>query len=218
VPSTPERIVRLRDALDPFDGHELRRLARYCAKASELRESQFLAEPQTIEASVGEPGPLTYEITNASRAVVNAVVPPLRVLYTPQEAASFARVRSLLAQHTGARTSPSAAALHEALRSYKRSIADVMAFDPDMGMYNVNGGVVTVIHKPSTREIFEDWLYGEYLHDDEDRLDRIDAWRSIGVHEFQFLQTMRGLATVYAAFATDLIQPILDQPALALAA
>lgn len=33
-----------------------------------LRESRFLAEPQTIDASFGSPGPLTYEITNASRS------------------------------------------------------------------------------------------------------------------------------------------------------
>lgn len=202
-------------ALTPFELSDIARLRRYAQKAHELRDSQFMREPQEFRPSTDEYGFVTYEISNASREVVSAIMAPLRLLYSQRDNVSFARTRAMIGQHAPAQGTAAAECLRERLRDFKKGLQEVMAVDPDMGQYQVDeAGEITTIHEPTTHEIFEDWLYGEYLHDDEDRLARIESWRSIGIHEFLFLRTARDLVTVFADFASEIVSPILGEPAL----
>jgi len=56
-------------------------------------------------------------------------------------------------------------------------------------------------------------LYGVYLHDDEDKLERVEEWKLLPVHQFIFLQIATNLARAYFAF-TGIVREVLDEPAL----
>jgi len=209
VPTIATTSLDLESALDKFGQVELQRLRRYVEKADELRGSQFLSEQQAFQPQTDHAGHVTYEITNATREVVSAIIPPLRMLYSQNDNVSFVRVRALIGRHAAARKTAEGDRLLEILTLYKLRANQILTFDPDMGMYEVGEmGEVTPTHKPTTREIFEDWLYGEFLHDDEERLARIEGWRSIGIHEFLFLSTARQLAVLYAQFGNRVVRPI----------
>lgn len=206
----------LESALAKFERLELQRLRRYAEKADQLLKSRFLQEQQTFNPSTDANGVVIYEITNASREVVSAVIPPLRLLYSQRDNVSFVRVRGLIGRHAATRGTKEAARLLEILNLYKLRANQILSVDPDMGTYHVDErGEITPIHVPTTREIFEDWLYGEFLHADEERLARIDGWRSIGIHEFLFLSTARQLSVLYSEFSDRIVRPIVDRPGLA---
>ena len=210
--SAPKNPLDLANALTAFEPAELARLRRYRKKTDELRHSRFMCEAQEFRPWTDENSIVFYEISNASREVVNAVVPPLRLLYSQRDTVSFARIRAMIGGHCSSRGTTDAESLRELLRLFKERVHKVMAVDPDMGHYRVESGQVIEAHEPTTREIFEDWLYGEYLHDDEERLARIDRWRGIGIHEFLFLEAARELAAAYVDFADAIVSPILDDP------
>jgi hypothetical protein len=66
----------------------------------------------------------------------------------------------------------------------------------------------------SPREVFEDWMYGERLHDDEDRLARIAPFRDSGVHRFTALSVGTDLMRVYVSLSHWLLPPVLAEPSL----
>ncbi len=216
LPAAANTPLAFRHALTAFQRADLERLRRYHRKAEELRASHFLSEPQHFRTRTDSRGQVAYEISNASREVVSAIVAPLRLLYSQRDNVSFNRIRAMIGRHASSPPTKDAAALLALLAFYKTRLNQGMSFDPDMGIFHVDeAGEVTPIHVPTTREIFEDWLYGEFLHDDEERLSRIEDWRSIGIHEFLFLSTARELATLYVEFADRVVGPILNEPRLA---
>ena len=40
----------------------------------------------------------------------------------------------------------------------------------------------------SPEDMFWDWVYGVYLNDDVDRLGRVEAWKPIAAHKFNFIK------------------------------
>jgi hypothetical protein len=204
----------IRDALVPFDPAELERLRRYARKAEFLRCSEFFRQPQSFSPVVNEDGVVSYTIGNASAEMINAITPPLRLFYSQRDNISFARIGSMVGLHASQRATVDSAALLGSLKAFRQRLTEILSEDPDMGMYTFKDGAVTARHKPSMKEIFEDWLYGEYLHDDEARIARIEAWRGIGIHEFLFLSTARSLGAAYIDFASDVVEPILAELSL----
>jgi hypothetical protein len=56
-------------------------------------------------------------------------------------------------------------------------------------------------------------MYGVYLHDDADRLARVQSWTPEPIHRFIFLQMAHDLARIYYAF-TGIVNEVLAEPAL----
>jgi hypothetical protein len=58
------------------------------------------------------------------------------------------------------------------------------------------------------------WLNGVYFHDDEDRLERVEALRPSGFHHNLALCAGRDLTSVYLDFSTQIVKPVTDDPTL----
>ena len=63
-------------------------------------------------------------------------------------------------------------------------------------------------------QALNDWLNGVYFHDDEDKLERVDALRPFGFHHHLALCAGRDLTSVYLGFSTHIVKPVTEEPAL----
>jgi hypothetical protein len=73
------------------------------------------------------------------------------------------------------------------------------------------GNVVSESLPPE--QVFLDWVYAIYLHDDEDRLARLADWDPIPVHRFNFLQMAGDLSRAYYGFS-GIPREVLTEPTL----
>ena len=60
------------------------------------------------------------------------------------------------------------------------------------------------------RQIFEDWMYADYLHDSEKRRLRIEPFRFDGSQEHTFLAILWMLAVNYVVFSKFFVEPLID--------
>jgi hypothetical protein len=74
------------------------------------------------------------------------------------------------------------------------------------------GNLVRTEEVPAS-EPFLDWMYGVYLHDDEERLARVQSWAPQPIHRFGFLQMADALARIYYGF-TGIVNEVLVEPGL----
>ena len=110
----------------------------------------------------------------------------------------------LIGQHT--RANSDGEALRQALGRVER--ATQIAHNGEGIQLHVDDGQI----KPG--QALDDWLNGVYFHDDEDKLERVDALRPFGMHHYLALGAGRDLSSVYLGFATYLIRPVTEEPVL----
>jgi hypothetical protein len=129
--------------------------------------------------------------------------------------ASFPQTLEILRSHIKGRGDPSADWFHKVLDNKEARVAEIKSTSL-IGLYAESVGAEgqTVSEAASPEETFLDWLYGVYLHADEERLARVEFWRPLsGAHEFNFLQMADSLAREYYGF-TGIVKEVLDDPAL----
>lgn len=216
------RDVVFADALTPFAREEQARLVRYVVRAERLHRCSFWGRQRSLTIKAGMDEPLTFEMPDHDDPfdeATDAMFQRLRHFYQRgvKRAASYERISGMLREHAKAAGTAEADRLLQLLDHCDALVENAAMSGPGIGLVreHFDEATGTTTSYPTTpREVFEDWLYGEYLHDDEDRLARIEPWRDLGAHLFTALAVARDLAQFYIAFSNDLVQRVLDEPSL----
>jgi hypothetical protein len=213
---SPPPEFELKQALTPFSPEEARQLRRYVQLATELKESAFFQQRrQSLEIKVSEEG-TSFDLPHGEdEELITVMVARLRKLHTegPSGTASFIRIVRLLRAHMFEVDNVSADWFRIVLDHYQ-SGADRASRTALIGLTiePIDGqGKAPIPISPE--EMFWDWVYGVYLHDDPERLARVEAWKGIGAHKFNFLKIASDLTRVYFGF-TGFVQGVLDAPEL----
>jgi hypothetical protein len=207
-----EQRIAFADALRPFDGEEHNRLARYLQRVDKLTASRFFESEGKITVSFKrEEGWRTDTTYVDDEEAIDAMLQRLRILYAPgrETAASYPRTTALLRAHI--LPTVEGGRLTDALNEYdkiQKSILD----EPDeshigLAMVTTDEHGDEVARRVITPgEAFLDWLYGEHIHDDEDRLARIEPWRELGLHRHVALNTAIALTRLYNYFGIRVVR------------
>jgi hypothetical protein len=120
----------------------------------------------------------------------------------------------MLREHNEGRTNPSGDWFRQVLDSRKKRSEEILNTSL-IGLVTEQRdeqGNVTSTHLDADQP-FWDWVYGVYLHDDEEKLARVKQWSPIGAHRFMFLQMAWDLTSVYYGF-TGIVREVLGEPVL----
>jgi len=199
--------IDLPSAFRPFIPDERDRLRRFAAKTVELRELSFVQQGSpTLHMKSGSEG-FSYVLgPDVGRERVTSALVPVRILYRRDENISFVKTVELLVDHVD-ETRDDSAALRALLERARQGIAAVFSNTTIVFLDRGTDDGTLV----DGRQIFEDWMYGDYLHDDEQRRERIEPYRFDGSQEFTFLQLLWSLAVGYIVFSELFVEPLLDK-------
>lgn len=129
--------------------------------------------------------------------------------------ASFKRTLRMLREHTATRDNASATWFRHVLQGHQTAIEEINRTSL-IGLVreqvDSEGNVVST-EQVSPAETFWDWVYGVYLHDAEDKLARVESWRPISLHKFNFLQMATDLSRLYYSFS-GIVREVLAVPTL----
>jgi hypothetical protein len=211
------------EALAPFSREEQLRLVRYTVRADRLARCSFWEREQkmTVTGGEGQGQPLTVEMPHAEDPfdeAIDAMFQRLRIFYQPgrKSAASFERIIDMLREHASVNSSAESekflGLLDECTQVHEKAASTSPGIELTIEIANSAGIQVSSTTDP--REAFEDWLYGEYLHDDEVRLARIEQWRHLGGHLFVALAVARNLGRFYVSFSNNVVERVSAEPTL----
>jgi hypothetical protein len=213
----PPANFSLRDALTAFSADEVVRLERYNRRATELKDSRFFQTPAKFTMNVVAGRDATFDLARGEdEEQVTTMVTRLRNLHEEGRpgTASFPRTVSLLRGHTKGK-SPSARWFRVVLDDRQANVPHVTSralIGLAREYVDKDGNVIRSEDVPPD-EPFLDWMYGYYLHDDEERLARIQSWAPQPIHRFNFLQMASELARIYYGF-TGIVKEVLAEPSL----
>jgi hypothetical protein len=209
--------------LTSFTPEEQARLVRYTVRGKRLASCSFFERAkQGVNLNMSAGGELTSTMRHVNGdddEAIDAMYQRLRIFYSPGRptSCSFPRTIAMLREHSTAKGTPDSQMLLELLDQ-------VVAWEEQAATGGAGIGMVTETRQPDgsksthtvePREAFEDWMYGEHLHDDEDRLARISHFRAHGIHQFTALTVATDLANVYLWMSRHLIAShVLNEPAL----
>jgi hypothetical protein len=215
--SLPEDI-NFPNALTSFSGEEQARLVRYAVRAQRLSDCSFFNSGQgrtAVNSRVDKP--TTVEMPHADDAddeVIDAMFQRLRILYAPGRlsSASFTRTVQLLRIHARAKGTEDSRVLLKLLDELVETEKQVVEAGGGIGRVVETRGSDGSLVSCTTpaREVFEDWLYGEHLRDDESQLVRIETFRDVRVHHLEALAVASCLASFYVSVARWLLPHILN--------
>jgi hypothetical protein len=221
APEIEEQVPRFRErpaeAFSPFDESERVVLRRYVTQAEDVQNCGYWKWGEKLQLKIqgirgiDAPPSLSYPGEDMLRSLL--VV--LRPFYLEREAASFKRVRSMLARHAKACGGDVADEALDELLAYKKGEAQM--FSSSMIRMQVESSDEdgnTQARTITPRDIFEDYLNGTYFHREEERRQRTDAWEAFPFPKFIFIQSATDAARVYVHLA-GLVSAILAEPALA---
>lgn len=192
---------------------EAESLHRYCDAAIDLAASQCLAHPSTMSVDVktNERGELEESVTFdfPSAELVRGFVALFRQFYAPDEAASFAKARNLVAIAARESDDSEAARRKAELGAWGKAHSRLLAHNlkelvgfalADTGRFERDG--IPDGGKP--RELISVFAYGEHLHwgDQREVVREWDADAFLGPwNKMKFLEVCSGLAYFYMGFA-----------------
>jgi hypothetical protein len=216
--ASPPPDFDLREALEPFTAEEVRQLRRYIELAQELRDSRFFEQyRQTFEIRFSE-GTMTSELPfGEDDELITTMVARLRKLHSPgREAgtASFERIVRLFRAHGDVIDNASADWFRKVLDHYQAQV-ELASTSALIGLAKerVDEEGDTVSETVSPADMFWDWVYGVYLHDDPGRFARVQEWSFTGAHKFNFLKMASDLAKIYYSFL-GIVRDVLEEPGL----
>lgn len=205
--------VPITEAFAPFDAAETRRLRRFVKRVEQLRGSSFFETPgHQITATYAGGGQFNIRAESAGDEAVRAVVGPFRELYTDSEPTSAMSALKLLESHARAADRECNERLIEQLRAVRRAIKERRQRDP-RGVFleeQADGGSAAV----PPHQIIDTWLYGEYLHYDPAKADRIEEHEGITeMLRFSLESAIRDFTEFWARIA-ELAGAVVDTPEL----
>jgi hypothetical protein len=147
------------DALEPLDDAQRRVVERFIERSRKLAESSLVRTEVRLIWTSGQGG-MEASVEYAGDELVQAAVVPFRALYRDEEPASFKRVHGIL--RSQAADSPAGTELVELLDELGRGYRNLMQ---SAGPVPVPAGGLGGEGGPplKTRQVIEDWLYGEHF-------------------------------------------------------
>ncbi len=205
------------DAFTPFSSDELRRLERYATRTHELFDCPFIQQEQvSLTLSGGSGLGLTTSFAGVQDQELRGALMLLRPLHLQTEKAGFAQVQAMMKRHARGKGTPEGKQAVAAVKSYTKALNSIRR-DPELVQLREQrvDAAGTVLHERDVppERIFDDFLYGLYFHEDEERIARIGDWLPSEIQRFIFIGTVRRVARVYTAFAGT-PRAILREPSL----
>jgi hypothetical protein len=206
------------EAFTPFASDETARLERYAARTRKLFECSFIQRAETTWTLTGGTGrAVTSSIAGAGadEDELHEALMLLRPLHLQNEKAGFAQIQAMTKRHAHEKGTPESKRALVAIKSYTAALKHILR-NPDLIQLREerldDTGEVDA-QEVSPERVFDDFLYGIYFHEDEERISRIGDWLPAEVQRFIFLGTVKRVAQVYTGFAGTPVA-ILREPAL----
>lgn len=179
---------------DPFSPQEIAAMRRHVRLANDLgRCRYFTEEVRSLDVSMDKGVTTSWEMTLPEAGATRDMVGLLRQLFGDRERASFASMIAMLRSHADTK-SPEGQRLLEVIAAHDNLKQKALA------SWDLTGGQDSSPQPPLN--VFLDWLYGEYLHSDADRAERIENLNTdFRIYEWQFHWIAERLAFLYARFA-----------------
>jgi hypothetical protein len=188
------RVERSAFTSEPFTRAELAAMRRHIQLVESLRRARYFAEEErSLRVTMGNGVMTSHEMTVPDAGATRDMLAVLRQIFSDRERGSFASMLSILRTHSN-RDTPQGQRLLEVLESFDGMRRLVLR------SWDLTGGQSSSTHPPLT--VFRDWMYGEYLHSDPikaERIEQLDSpWR---LYEWQFHWIAERLASLYSRFA-----------------
>lgn len=208
--------IHFASALTSFAEAEHERLARYLELVDKLVRARLWQAPAkfTMTWQREEAMQVSEAPWDKDPEGLDAMMPRFRNLYASgrSTAASFPRALELIRSHVAVTTDGQRLAAE--LAEYE-SVRDRILETTPMGEIAMvtqdDDGNVVERRVITPKEALEDWMYGEHLHDDEVRLERLKPWRAFGVHRNVAVTTAWNLTQHYHHFAVVVVKPIVEE-------
>lgn len=186
-----------------FAPEEIAAMERYVWLADELgRCRYFTEEERSMHVTMDQGVTTSFEMNLPDAGATRDMLGLLRQLFGDKERASFASMTALLRSYADAQ-SAEGQKLNDVLGRYellKQGVLDSWDVQP--------GGTENEPHPPLT--VFLDWMYGEYLHSDAEKAQRIkELDGGQGLYEWQFHWVTERLAVLFTRFA-QVVKATLD--------
>lgn len=185
-------------------------MKRHVRLTEELRRCRyFTAEELSMQVKADKGVVTSWEQTLPDRGATRDMVGVLRQLFGDRERGGFASMLALLRRHAAPATDEGAkllAALN-ALETHRQQVLSSWA----VGIHTDDEGPAAPV------DVFLDWLYGEFLHSDASRAEKIERLDGpYRLYEWQFHMVAERLAAVFsrlalivaAALAEERLQPL----------
>jgi hypothetical protein len=178
-----------------FTRDEIAAMRWHVRLADELRACRYFTQEErslsvTMDAGVTKSWEMNLPEPGATRDMLSL----LRQLFSRKERSSFDSMVGLLQRHADG-ASPPGRQLREALATYeeaKQGVLDSWDAQPE--------GTEVSPQPPLT--VFLDWMYGEYLHSDAEKAERIEELDTpFRLYEWQFHWVVERLAILFTSFA-----------------
>lgn len=176
-----------------FSADEISAMRRYVDLTDDLgRCRYFTEEDRSLSVTMDSGVTKTWEMTLPESGAIRDMLGLLRQLFGDNERASFTSMTAILRRHADS-ASPSGQSLLDVVGAFERAKQGVLdSWDAQPG------GSETSPHPPLT--VFIDWMYGEYLHSDADKAQRIEQLNDFQLYEWQFHWVAERLAILFAGF------------------
>jgi hypothetical protein len=213
---SPPTDFELQKAFEPFSADESSRLRRYVELCEELRRSRFFDQyVQRLEIKASS-DTISFDLPYQDDEAVTTMAARLRKLHLEERAgaASFPRTVRLLRQHAKRRRNPNGDWIRKLLEHFEKQVelaTQTVLIGLARETTDAQGNVITEAVTPD--ENFWDWVYGELLHDDVARRERLRAWAPIEAHRLNFLQIASSLGKIYYG-SSGIVREVLEEPAL----
>jgi hypothetical protein len=142
-----------------------------------------------------------YLVEYAGDEAVQAALLPFRALYRDEEPASFKRVLGILRARAVGRGTEASNKLVELLdelgRGYRNILRSAGPIPLPPGGLGGSGDAPPV----KTRQVIEDWLYGEHFHWDAEKAQRLAEFEPPEMLLFSFVSAIHHASFVYARLA-----------------
>lgn len=179
-----------------FSDDEGAALQRYLKLADELRRCRyFTQEERSLTISMADGITTSHEVVLPDAGATRDMLGVLRQLFGDRERASFASMAALVLRCANEATKEGRLLLQivHRFQYLRQGVLDSWDARP--------GGSEDKPHPPLT--VFLDWMYGEYLHSDADKAERIARLDGgpMRLYEWQFHWVAERLAALYTSFS-----------------
>jgi hypothetical protein len=190
---------------EPFSSEEIGSMARHVRLVDELSRCRyFTTEERSLHVTMDEGVTTNFEMTLPDAGATRDMLALLRQLFGDKERASVASMMALLRSHAN-KESDDGRTLDDVLRRFdllKQGVLD---------SWDVQRGGTENKPQPPLN-VFLDWMYGEYLHSDGDKAQRISELDGPHrLYEWQFHWVVERLALLFERFARLVRATLVDQ-------
>jgi hypothetical protein len=211
-----DSVLRLAGELySPFDPRETRRLRGYVQLVEDLASSTFFQSgEQKLTLSTDAGGPLKTTLDYPGEEAVRAVVGLFRQLYNHNEPTSYNQILKLLGRHVHERDSAHRDTGLEELRALREWEKDALRPTMELKWQHIRPDGTLAYEEELTPAVLIDlFLHGRYLHQGNEKSDKLDAWPLAHLAQHSFFGAMSALSQVYWVGA-NVVREILKTPAL----